>query len=323
MRYLLIGAALAASAVAPAVWAAEVAYPSRSMRFLVPYPPGGGTDLIARTLARKLSDACGVPVVVDNRGGGNGVIATGMAARSAPDGYTFVIINSSFVAMPLLNKGLPYDPNRDFRPVIRPAESPNIVVARSALPAASIGELLKLAKAQPGNIKFAEAGFGGPSHLAAELFQYVTGANMTRISYKGTGPAMIDMLGGHVDVMFASITGVLTHVRAGKLRGLAVTGTQRSPAVPELPTVIEAGVSGYEFVSWYGILLPAGTPDPIVARLHGELHKILHMDDVHKVLAAEGGQVTANGPDEFARYIAAETKKWSKIIAAMKIEVGQ
>src|SRR5690606_32803984 len=139
--------------------------------------------------------------------------------------------------------------------------------------ASSMSELLAAAKAQPGKLTFAEAGFGGPSHLAGELFQYVTGTELTRISYKGTGPAMIDMLGGHVDVMFASITGVLTHVRAGKLRGLAVTGTTRSPAVPELPTVIEAGVPGYEFVSWYGILLPAGTPDPILARLHGELHK--------------------------------------------------
>jgi tripartite-type tricarboxylate transporter receptor subunit TctC len=207
--------------------------------------------------------------------------------------------------------------------VIRPAESPNIIVARSSLSASSIGELLALAKAQPGKLTFGEAGFGGPSHLAGELFQYVTGAKMTRISYKGTGPAMIDMLGGHVDVMFASITGVLTHVRAGKLRGLAVTGTQRSPAIPELPTVIEAGLPGYEFVSWYGILLPAGTPDAIVAKLHAELHKILHMEDVRKVLAAEGGQVTANGPEEFARYVASETQKWSKIIAAMKIEVGQ
>ncbi len=322
MRYLLIGLALVAGAPAP-VLAADGGYPSRSMRFLVPYPPGGGTDLIARMLGKKLSDACGVPVVIDNRSGGGGVIATGMAARSAADGYTFVIINSSFVAMPLLKKGLPYDPNRDFRPVIRPAESPNIVVTRTSLEVGSMQELLALAKAQPGKVTFAEGGFGGPSHLAVELFNQVTGTKMTRISYKGTGPATTDLLGGHVDVMFASITGVLAHVRAGKLRGLAVTGSKRSPAVPELPTVIEAGVPGYEFVSWYGILLPAGTPDAILARLHGELHKILHMEDVRKLLAGEGGQVTADGPEEFARYVAAETSKWSKIISAMDMKVGQ
>ncbi len=311
--------ALAAGVSAP-VLAAESTYPSRSLRFLVPYPPGGGTDLIARVLGRRLNESLGVPVVIDNRGGGNGVIATAMAARAAPDGYTFVIINSSFVAMPLLNKDLPYDPNKDFRPVIRPAESPNIIVVRPSLAATSIADLLALAKAKPGQLSFAEAGFGGPSHLATELFNYVTGAKMARISYKGTGPATTDMLGGHVDLMFASITGVLTHVRAGRLRGLAVTGLKRSPAVPDLPTVVEAGVPGYEFVSWYGILLPAGTPNPILDKLHAELRKILEADEVRKVLAAEGGQVTANGPEEFARYVAAETRKWSKIITAMNIK---
>ncbi|MCC6531192.1 MAG: tripartite tricarboxylate transporter substrate binding protein [Burkholderiales bacterium] len=319
MRCLLIWLALAINAGVP-VLAAESGYPSRSMRFIVPYPPGGGTDLIARVLGAKLSERLGVSVVIDNRGGGNGVIATAMAARSAPDGYTFVIINSSFVAMPLLNKGLPYDPNKDFRPVIRPAESPNIVVARASFGAKSIGELVAMAKAQPGKLTFAEAGFGGPSHLAAELFSYVTGVKMTRISYKGTGPATTDMLGGHVDLMFASITGVLTHVRANKLRGLAVTGLKRSPAMPDVPTVAEAGLPGYEFVSWYGILLPAGTPDPILARLHDEVLKILQQDEVRKVLAAEGGQVITDGPEAFARYVASETRKWAKIIAAMNIE---
>jgi len=317
LRVLLF--ALTASLAVP-VSAAESGYPSRSMRFLVPYPPGGGTDLIARVLGRKLNDALGVSVVIDNRGGGNGVIATAMAAKAPTDGYTFVIINSSFVAMPLLNKDLPYDPNKDFRPVIRPAESPNIIVVRPSLAVNSISELLAFAKAKPGQLSFAEAGFGGPSHLATELFNYTTGAKMARISYKGTGPATTDILGGHVDLMFASITGVLTHVRAGKLRGLAVTGLKRSPAVSDLPTVAEAGVPGYEFVSWYGILLPAGTPDAILAKLHAELRKILEQEDVRKLLASEGGQVTANGPEEFARYVASETKKWAKIIAAMNIK---
>ena len=318
MRYIgcmLLGVA-AASAVAPLH---AQTYPSRPLRFVVPFPPGGGTDLVARLIGKKLSERWGQTVVVDNRGGANGIIGTAVAARSPPDGYTFVIINSSFVVLPLLHADLPYKA-ADLTPVIRPAESPNIVVVKPDLPATSIAELIKLAKAKPGQLNFAEGGFAGPSHLAAELFSYVNGVRMARVSYKGTGPAMADLLGGHVDMMFASITGVMTNVRSGRLRALAVTGLRRTAVAPEVPTVAESGVPGYEFVSWYGVMLPRGTPNAIVARLHEALREILDGDDVRKLLAREGAEVTANGPAEFTRYLQSETKRWTKVIADMNVK---
>lgn len=318
MQAWKMAVAAAAAATSLSAAAAEI-YPARAVRFLIPYPPGGGTDLLGRLLGRGLSESLGVPVIIDNRPGGNGTIAPTIAARAAPDGHTLVIINSSFVVGPLLTRDLPYDVNKSFRHVIRAAESPNIIIARSSFPAATLADLVALAKAKPDGVTYAEAGFGGPSHLATELFKYLTGTQIRRISYKGTGPALTDMLGAHVDVMFASITGPLVHVRSGKLKALAVTGTLRSPAVPDVPTVIESGVKGYEFVSWYGILLPAGTPDPVTTRVHDALRRTLEQEDVRKALAAEGGQVTANPPEEFTRYVAAETKRWTEIIGAMKI----
>lgn len=316
---LISCAILSAALMGLAAPAFAQTFPSKPLRFIVPFPPGGGTDLVARLIGKKLSESWGYPVVIDNRPGGGSVIGTATAARSAPDGHTFVIINSSYVILPLLNKNLPYDPATDLKPVIRPSESPNIVVTRTSLPINSIDDLIAYARKNPGLLNFAEGGFGGPSHLAAELFSYRNEIKMTRVSYKGTGPAVIDMLGGHVDLMFATITGVMPHVRTGKLRALAVTGAKRSPAVPELPTVAETGVKGYEFVSWYGVMVPSGTARQILEELHAELRRILAMEDVRKLLAAEGGQVTANGPADFARYIDSETKLWARVIADLKI----
>lgn len=295
-------------------------FPSRPMRIIVPYPPGAGTDLMARLLGRNMSQRLGQPVVIDNRPGGNSVIGLEQAARALPDGYTAIIVNSSYIVIPLLQKDLRYKFVEEFRPVIRPAESPNIVIVPSSLQAARIADLVALAKSKAGLLNYAEGGFGGPSHLAAELFKYVSGIKMTRISYKGAAPAIIDLLGGHVDVMFASITGVIPHVRSGKLRALAVTGSKRSSAVPEVPTVMEAGIKDYEFVSWYGILMPSGTPNQIIDKLYSELRGILELDEVRKVIAAEGSQVTANGPRQFASYINSETKKWGSIITKMNIK---
>jgi tripartite-type tricarboxylate transporter receptor subunit TctC len=295
-------------------------YPTRPVRFIVPFPPGGGTDLVARLVGKKLGERWSQTVVVDNRGGGNGIIGTAVAARSPADGHTFVIINSSFVVLPLLHADLPYNGLTDFSPVIRPAESPNIVVVKPDLPVASIADLIKLAKAKPGQLNFAEGGFAGPSHLSAELFNYLNGVRMARVSYKGTGPAMADLLGGHVDMMFATITGVLAHVRSGKLRALAVTGLRRAPVAPELPTVAESGVPGYEFVSWYGVMLPKGTPAPIVKKLHDAIREVLDTEEVRKLLAREGAEVTANGPAEFTRYLQTETKRWTKVMADMNVK---
>ena len=298
---------------------AAESFPERPMRLIVPYPPGGGSDLMARLLGRSLSQSVGQSVVIDNRPGGNTVIGMEQAARAPADGSTFIIVNSSYVVLPLLQKDLRYRSVEDFSPVIRVAESPNIVVVRSSLQAASIGDLVALAKSKPGALNYAEGGFGGPSHLAAELFNYAGGITMARIPYKGTGPALIDLLGGQVDVMFASITGVLSHVKSGKLRALAVTGLQRSPAAPEMPTMLEAGVRDYEFVSWYGILAPSGTPHAIINKLYSDLRKVLEHDDVRRAVAAEGSQITADAPAQFARYIAVETKKWRAVITQMNI----
>jgi len=316
----ILHAVISACLLCAAAAACAQSYPSRPLRFIVPFPPGGGTDLVARLIGKKLSESWGQPVIIDNRGGGNGVIGLTVAARSPADGHTFAIINSSFVVLPLLQSDVPFNGPKDFRPVIRPAESPNIVVTRSSLPVSSLSELIALAKGKPGGLNYAEGGFGGPSHLSAELFSYVTGTKMSRVSYKGTGPAMTDLLGGHVDLMFATVTGILPHVKSGKLRALAVTSSKRSAAVPELPTVAETGLKGYEFVSWYGVMLPAGTAQPILEKLYGELRRILETDEVRKLMAAEGGEVTANGPAEFTRYLASETKRWARVIADMNIK---
>jgi tripartite-type tricarboxylate transporter receptor subunit TctC len=217
-RAVCLACSCVALGAADTLYAQTSGYPSRPVRFIVPFPAGGGTDLIARLIGKKLGERWNQTVVVDNRGGGNGIIGTALAARSPADGHTFVIINSSFVVLPLLSSDVPYDGLNDFTPVIRPAESPNIVVVKPDLPVQSIADLIRVARAKPAGLNFAEGGFGGPSHLAAELFNAMNGTRMARVSYKGTGPAMADLLGGHVDLMFATVTGVLSHVRSGKLR---------------------------------------------------------------------------------------------------------
>jgi len=290
-------------------------YPERPLRFVVPFPPGGGTDLIARAIGKNLSDRFGQPVVVDNRAGANGSIGAGLVARAAPDGHTLLMIISTHTVLPSLQPKLSYDLVRDFAAVIHVANLPNVVVARNALPVNSIADLVALAKKSPDQIRYAGAGMGGPSHLSAVLFSHMTGVKMLHVPYKGTGPAMIDLLGGHVDLMFATAPGAMPHVRSGKLKALAVTSLMRSTALPDVPTVSEAGVKDYEFVSWYGVVVRAGTPSPIVQRLHSAIAEILRADELRKLIDNQGGQITARGPSEFDAYIRTEVKRWSEILA--------
>ena len=313
---LLAGAALATSA---SFTAHGQDYPVRPLRLVVPFPPGGGTDLIARLLGKRLSDRLGQAVVIDNRGGANGAIGAEVAARAAPDGHTLLMIISTHTVQPSLQK-LSYDLIRDFAPVTHLADLPNVLVIRNGLPVASVADLVALAKKNPGELKYAGAGTGGPSHLSAALFNHMTGTTMVHVPYKGTGPATIDLIGGHVDLMFSTTPGAMPHIRSGKVKGIAVTGAKRSPALPELPTVAESGVKGYEFVSWYGMVVRAGTPPAIVDRLHRENTAILQNPEMRQALEEQGAQITARGPAEFSKYLRSEIKRWAEVVAATKIK---
>lgn len=296
-------------------------FPNRPVRMIVPYPSGGGTDLIARVIGRKLTEKWGQSVVIDNRPGGDGAIGAGIAARTPPDGYTFVMIISTHAVLPSLKSRIPYDMHQDFTPVILVAEAPNLVVVHPSLPVRTIAELIALAKKQPGQLNYAGAGIGGPSHLAGELFNRLAGTTMRYIPYKGTGPALIDLLGGHTSVMFPAMSGAIIHVRSGKLRALAVTSAQRTAALPELPTVAASGLKGYEFVGWYGLLTRKGTPKPVVDKVYADTAAVLGIDEVKTLLANEGAQTVAADPEAFAAYINAEMKKWSRIIADAKLRI--
>ena len=294
---------------------AAQAYPTKAVRFIVPYPPGGATDIIARSVGAKLSAALGQQFVIDNRAGGGQKIGTALAAKSPADGYTILLVSVTHSINPALDNKLPYDSVKDFTPVTLIASSPNAVVLHPSLPARSIKELIALAKAHPGKLNLATSGNGSGGHLAGAFFQSLTGTHMTTIPYKGGGPAYIDLLSGQMQVMFTSPNPTLAYAKAGKLRVIAITSAKRSPAAPELPTVAEAGgLPGYEASLWYGIMLPAGTPREIVQLLHSEITKAAKTREVSEPLTAYAIDIIASTPDEFAAYLKNETDKWAKVI---------
>ena len=302
--------------------AAAQDYPSKPIRFIVPFPPGGGNDTMARTVGQKLTEAFGQQVVIDNRAGAGGIIGADMAAHSAPDGYTLFLGGvGSHGTNPNLNAKLPYDPVRDFAPISLIASAPMVVVVHPSVPAKSLGELIKLAKAKPGTLNFASNGTGGSSHLAAELFKMMAGVDIVHVPYKGLAPALIDLLSGQVQLMFSSTVAIIPQVRSGKLRALATTGARRLPALPDIPTAAEAGVAGCETGSWYGVLAPAGTPRAIIDKLNREIVKITQMPDVRERLAAEGAEPAGNSPEEFAAYIKRELARWNKVIKQARIRL--
>src|SRR5258706_5629650 len=311
--HVLKPCALAALALSAAVYAQV--YPAKPIRMIVAYLPGGGTDIVGRMLAQKLSESLGQSVVVENRGGASGNIGTELAARAAPDGYTMLMGNVAPNAINVsLFKDLPFDPVADFAPVSLVASTPNILVVHPSTPARTVKEVIALASANPGTLNFASAGVGSSSHLAGELFRILAGADIVHVPYKGAGPAMVDVLSGQVQLYFATMPAAMPHVKAGKLAPVAVTSARRSPALPDLPTVAESGVPGDEASTWDGVLAPAHTPSAVVARLHGDIAKILGDAALHPRLADQGFDLARSCPEEFVHDIKSEILKWGKVI---------
>jgi tripartite-type tricarboxylate transporter receptor subunit TctC len=307
-------ASVAIAAVA-ALAHAQSPYPSKPIRLVVPFPAGGTTDILARAVAQRLTETMGQPVVVDNRPGAGGNIGAELVAKSAPDGYTLLMgtvgthaINASLYAK------MPYDHVRDFAPVILVAGVPNVLVVHPALPVNSVQELIAYGKANPGKLNFASSGNGTSIHLSAELFKTMTGVQMAHVPYKGSAPALVDLAGGQVQLMFDNLPSALALIKGGKLKALAVTSAQRSTALPDVPTVAESGLPGFEASSWFGLLAPAGTPKDIITKLNGEVAKWLATPEAKEKLAAQGAIPFGLPPDEFARHIAAETVKWQKVV---------
>jgi len=301
--------------LAPHAARAADAYPAKPMRFVVAFPPGGGTDIIARSIAQKLAERIAQQVVVDNRPGAGGNIGTDIVAKSAPDGYTMLMGSAGPLAInaSLFGK-MPFDPIKDLAPVTLAASTPNVLVVHPSLRAATVKELIALAKARPGEINFASSGHGTPAHLAGELFNSMVGVKMVHVPYKGAAPALADLLGGQVQLMFSTMPPALPHVKDGKLRALAVTSAKRSPAAPDLPTLDEIALPGFEANTWHGVVVPAGTPRAIIARLNREIVAILHLPDVVERFSSQGAEALGSTPEEFAAYIRSETLKWAKVV---------
>lgn len=296
-------------------------YPNRPIRWILPFSAGGPSDIIGRYFALKLTDALGKQVVVDNRSGATGIIAFEIAARAVPDGYTVLQAGASGLTVnPSLYAKLPYDAQRDFRLVTQLVTTPNILVVHPSTPARSVKELVTLAKAKPGQLAFASGGTGTSNHLSWEMLKNYTGIGLVHVPFKGTGPALASVVGGQVQMMFSNMLPAMPQVRAGKLHALAVTSAQRSPAAPDVPTVAETGIPGYETTSWHGVAVPARTPNAVVKRLHAELVKITRQPDVKDRFASDGTQVVGSRPEEFAAVVKSETAKWAKIIKAAGIK---
>jgi tripartite-type tricarboxylate transporter receptor subunit TctC len=309
MKFLLLVLALMASSV----WAQD-AYPTRAIRFILPFPPGGGTDILGRLLAERLAANLGQPVVTENRGGAGGNVGAEAAARSAPDGYTIVLVAPSLAISPTLYSKLNYDPVKDFAPISLVATVPNVMITHPSVPAQTLQEFISHVRTRPGALNFGSGGAGTSNHLAGELFNLVTGTTLVHIPYKGVNLAMQDVLAGNVHLVFIGIPAAAPHIKAGKLRPLAVVAPQRSSALPDVPTVAEAGLRDFEVTTWYGVLAPAGTPRPIITRLNAELVKVVHSPDVKERLAATGTDPRTSTPEEFADYIKREIAKWGDVI---------
>jgi tripartite-type tricarboxylate transporter receptor subunit TctC len=317
---LCVGALAAGPASAanedPAKW------PTRPIRLVLPFPPGGGTDTLARIMSPKLSALLGQPIVVDNRAGAAGNIATDIVAKADPDGYTVLMgFNTALTMNPSLYKKLPFDVQKDFKPVTLLATAEYVLVVNSSLPVHSVKELVALAKAKPGQLNFASSGTGSPLHMAGELFKARTGADITHIPYKGGGPATIGLLSGQAQLMFGSVSAVMPHVKKGKLRALAVTGLKRSEVVPDLPTLDELGLKGFNVTSWYGLLVPTGTPDVIVAKLAAAAQKVVQMPEVRSAMEKQGLELSIDTPQEFASLIKTETADWAELIKKNHLHV--
>jgi tripartite-type tricarboxylate transporter receptor subunit TctC len=298
----------------PTQFASAQNYPARPIRLIVPFPPGGGTDITARATALKLGEVWGQTVVVDNRPGANGTIGVDITAKSAPDGYTITMISSSHAVNVGLYSKLPYDLMRDLTPITQATSQPYVLVINPSVPARSVKELVAVAVAKPGTLNYGSSGTGGISHLAGALLGSLTGTNLVHVPYKGGNPAMIDVISGQIQMLFGTLLLNGPHIKAGRLRVLAVTTPQRWSGTPELPTMQEAGVPGFVITQWYGMLAPAKTPQPIVGKLNKEIARLLHQPDVKEKLAADGADAVGNTPAEFGAHIRSEIAKYSKLV---------
>jgi tripartite-type tricarboxylate transporter receptor subunit TctC len=308
-RFAAFGVLLALALAAQAA-----GYPNRPVRMVVPYAAGGSTDVIARALAQKLSAMWGQPVVIDNRPGASTIIATDLVAKSPPDGYTLLVTTTSFTIVPSLTDKLPYDPARDLEPITLINTTPLVLLVNPRVPAHSVKELIALARAKPGALNFGSAGSGGSNHLAGELFNVMAGVKMVHVPYKGNAPALGDLVGGHVDVLFNGLTSAMPLIKAGKVRPLAVTSLARAGALPEMPTLDETGLKGFQAAAWNGLSAPARTPRDVVARISADVVKVLHTPELVERLKAEGSDPVGNSPDQFSAFLLEETAKWSKVI---------
>ena len=322
-----LAALLAVAATSPAAGAqsasATVNYPTKPIRLVVTYPPGGNTDLVGRAVAQKLSEAWGQQVVVDNRGGAGGVLGTLIAKQAPADGYTLLLGTSAgMVLNPLLMKKVPYDAFRDFAPVSLVIINPQVLVVHPALPASSVREFIALAKAKPGQLNFGSSGVGTPNHLGGEMLKAMAGIDIVHVPYKGGAASITDLIAGQVQLVFSSAPSVVPHIRTGRLKALAVGSAKRTPALPDVPTVAESGVPGYEYTTWYGIFAPTGTPVPIISKLNAEVVRVLADPQMTQRFQSQGGDPTSSTPAQLTAYMKEETSRWTRVIktAGIKIE---
>jgi tripartite-type tricarboxylate transporter receptor subunit TctC len=294
-------------------------YPNKPVRLIIPFPPGGSNDVVGRMIATKLGERLGKQVVVDNRGGAGGVIGTEAVANATPDGYTLGVISIAHAVNPWLYK-LTYDPIKSFAPVAVLATGPNVLAVNPGLGVNSVKELIALAKSKPGELQYASAGVGSFQHLGGELFKLEAGVDMLHVPFKGGGPAMVDVIGGHTKLLFSSLVQTTPHLKSGKLKALGTGGKTRSPILPDVPTIAEAGVPGYEAVNWWGIVAPVGTPEPIIAKLHQEIAAVQQSPDVQEQFARQGASVLQMSTAEFTTFIASEMKKWERVVKEGKLK---
>jgi tripartite-type tricarboxylate transporter receptor subunit TctC len=310
------------AALVTAAASAQAPYPNRAVRLVVPSSAGGGSDIVARIVAPKLSERLGQQVIVDNRAGAGTMIGGEVVAKAPPDGYTLLMGISTLATNPAIYRKVPYNALTDFSPITLALSAPNILVAHPSIPVKNVKELIWFSEARPGQLNFGSAGTGTNPHLSMELFLSMARLKMVHIPYKGSAPAMTDLLGGQVAVMTATMLTAIPHVRSGRLRALGVTSIQRTAVAPDVPTIAESGIPGYEAVQWYGVLAPTQAPKEIITRLHRDLSSILHTAEVKERFAADGGDPGGNTPEEFARYIKTETEKWARVVkeAGIKAE---
>lgn len=311
MRIVNSGAVICA--VLGSTIAAAQSYPTKPVRIIVGYPAGGPTDMIARTVAQKLTPALGQQVIVDNRAGASGMIGAELTVKAAPDGYTLLTVPITYAVTPSVFPKMPYDAEKDLAPVALVAAAPFILVVHPTLPVKTVKDLIALAKSRPGQINYASASAGGMPHLAGELFNIMAGVKLTHIPYKGAAPATIDLLAGQVSLMFNNMLSAMPHVKSGKLRAIAVTSARRSSAVPELPTIAET-IPGFEASGWYGMFAPAATPRELIAKLNGEINRLMKQPDVAQRLAGDGVEAVTMTPAEFGAYLHSEIVKWGKVV---------